>query len=295
MDQTTDLTTRFVFDQMPVRGIHTRLDGVWRHIAGLRQYPAAVRQALGELTAACVLLAGNMKREGRLIMQIQGKGRLKMLVAETTSAHTCRATAHWDTQADFDDAEGLPALLGDGGVFAITLRPDEGEPWQGIVPLEGGGIAAMLENHMRRSEQVETRILLAADENRAAGLLLQKLPEEDGQGGWEHTNTLAATLRREELLELDAQHLLYRLFHQTPPRVFTPDALEFACTCSRGKVSDLLLLLGADEVGAAVAEEGSIAVSCDFCNSRYVFDETDVHALFGSDIVHAERQIHRIQ
>ncbi len=295
MGEPTNLKTRFIFDQMPIRGLHVRLEDVWRHIAGRKRYPAAVRRALGELTAACVLLSGGLKQGGKLIMQIQGKGRLKMLVAETTSEQTCRATAHWDEGASIGGTEGLADLLGEGGIFAITMRPDEGEPWQGIVPPEGEGIAAMLENYMRRSEQVETRILLAADSQSANGLLLQRLPEEGGDGDWEHVCVLADTVTRRELSDLDAQRLLYRLFHETPPRVFTPDVLEFSCNCSRGKVSDLLLMLGAAEVGTVVAEEGSITIGCDFCNEQYVFDETDVNALFGGDIVHAETEIHRIQ
>jgi hsp33 protein len=247
--------------------------------------PAAIRSALGELLAAGVLLSSNLKLPGKLILQIQGQGDLKMLVAETDSNHSCRATARWNEQANLDDGRSLIELLGENAVFGITLQPNEGEPWQGIVPLEGSNIAEMLSAYMRRSEQLDTHISLAASEHAVGGLLLQRLPEQQiDADAWTHYTTLADTVTPQELIELDAQHLLYRLFHETPPRVFEPEQIEFACTCSRGKVSDMLLLLGGQEVGNIVAEQGSIAIDCDFCGEKYVFDDTDVQALFGMEI-----------
>lgn len=282
---------RFIFDEMPVRGLHVQLTDVWQHIVQRKHYPIAIRRALGELLAAGTLLSSNLKMEGTLIVQVQGQGRLKMLVVEATSNHTCRATARWDENATIADDEGLRDLLGDNGVFVITLQPHDGEQWQGVVPLEGGSIAEMLMHYMQRSEQLETHITLAADDHTVSGLLLQRLPEEQlDNDAWAHVSTLASTATQSELLSLDAQHLLYRLFHETPPRVFEPDTIEFACTCSRGKVSDMLLLLGGQEVGEVVAEQGSVSIDCDFCHEQYVFDETDVNALFGMDIVQAVKQ-----
>ncbi|HFC7448756.1 TPA: Hsp33 family molecular chaperone HslO [Neisseria meningitidis] len=281
-----DVRTRFIFDDMPVRGLHVRLENVWQHIVKQKNYPAAIRRALGELLAAGVLLSGNLKNEGTLIVQVQGQGRLKMLVAEATSDRTVRATARWDEAAEIGEDESLVDLLGEGGVFVLTLQPKDGEPWQGVVPLEGDGIAQMLMNYMKRSEQLDTHIVLSASDEAAGGLLVQRLPEEVlDEEAWEHVSTLARTLTAGELAELDAQHVLYRLFHETPPRVFEPETFEFSCTCLRGKVSDMLLMLGGEEVGGVVAEQGSIEVDCDFCHSKYVFDETDVNALFGEDVV----------
>lgn len=279
-----DIRTRFIFDNMPVRGAHVRLDSVWQHIVGRKHYPAAIRRALGELLAAGALLSGNLKEAGTLILQVQGQGVLKMLVVEATYGRTCRATARWDEDAAISDDAGLAELLGKRGVFVITLQPENGETWQGMVPLEGGSIAAMLDSYMLRSEQLNSRFVLAADDNNAAGLLLQRLPGHDsGQDNadWQHLDTLAQTATAKELLELDGQNLLYRLFHETPPRVFPEENMEFACSCSRAKVSDMLLLLGAKEVGDVVAEEGSITVGCDFCNEKYTFDEEEVQNLFG--------------
>ncbi|WP_373740509.1 Hsp33 family molecular chaperone HslO [Neisseria sp.] len=286
-----DSRTRFIFDGMPVRGLHVRLEHVWQHIVGQKHYPAAIRRALGELLAAGALLSSNLKSEGTLIVQVQGQGRLKMLVVETTSDNTCRATARWDENAAVSDGDTLADLLGDNSVFVLTLQPKDGEPWQGVVPPEGGSIAQMLMNYMKRSEQLDTHITLAASDTACGGLLVQRLPEtEPDAESWEHVTALADTLTAEELTDLDAANVLYRLFHETPPRVFTPENIEFACTCSRGKVSDMLLMLGGEEVGGVVAEQGSIEIDCDFCHTQYVFDETDVNALFGADVVDAVRE-----
>ena len=287
--------TRFIFDQMPIRGLHVQAQEVWQHIVARKNYPVAIRRALGELLAAGALLSSNLKIDGTLIVQVQGRGILKMLVVEATSEHTLRATARWDETAVIADDANLAQLLGDDGVFVLTVQPKNSEPWQGVVPLEGSSIAEMLMNYMARSEQLETRIMLAADDQQIGGLLLQRLPEETlDNDAWQHICTLADTLTDAELLNLDAQNVLYRLFHETPPRVFPAENLEFACTCSRGKVSDMLLLLGGEEVGSVVAEEGSITVDCDFCHEQYTFDEQDVHALFGMDIVAACKQINKI-
>ena len=287
--------TRFIFDQMPIRGLHVQAQEVWQHIVARKNYPVAIRRALGELLAAGALLSSNLKIDGTLIVQVQGRGILKMLVVEATSEHTLRATARWDETAAIADDSDLTQLLGDDGVFVLTVQPKNSEPWQGVVPLEGSSIAEMLMNYMARSEQLETRIMLAADDQQIGGLLLQRLPEEtQDDDAWQHICTLADTLTAAELLNLDAQNVLYRLFHETPPRVFPAENLEFACTCSRGKVSDMLLLLGGEEVGSVVAQEGSITVDCDFCHEQYTFDEQDVHALFGMDIVAACKQINKI-
>ncbi|KPN70859.1 Hsp33 family molecular chaperone HslO [Neisseria sp. 83E34] len=288
---------RFIFDNMPVRGLHVRLHEVWQHIVGRKAYPEAIRRALGELLAAGVLLSADLKTAGTLILQVQGQGRLKMLVVEATSDQTCRASARWDESAEIGKDESLNDLLGEQGVFVITLQPKDGEPWQGVVPLEGDSIAEMLTAYMRRSEQLDTHITLAANEESVGGLLLQRLPEqEQDQDSWAHLTTLADTVTPQELLGLDAQHVLYRLFHETPPRMFEPDALEFACTCSRGKVSDMLLLLGGQEVGQIVAEQGSVEIDCDFCNEKYVFDEADINLLFDADVVAAvQEEQHRLQ
>ena len=287
---TADLRTRFIFDHTPVRGLHVRLDDVWRHIATRKHYPLPVRRALGELLAAAVLIAGNLKQEGSLILQVQGEGGLKLLVAEANSDGTCRATARWDEETAFADNAPLIDLLGGSGIFALTMQPRHGEQWQGMVPLEGGSIAAMLTAYMARSEQIQTCILLAADDHTAASLMLQRLPgETPDEEGWNHLLTLAGTVGAQELADTGAQQLLYRLFHETPPRVFPAEAVEFGCTCSRDKVGNMLRMLGAEEVGRAIAEEGSITADCDFCSQKYTFGEAEADALFGCSVAEAAR------
>lgn len=271
------------------------MQDVWQHIVSGKHYPIAIRRALGELLAAGSLLSSNLKLDGTLIVQVQGQGVLKMLVVEATSEHTVRATARYDETAQIADDTDLTTLLGENSVFVLTVQPKEGEPWQGVVPLEGGKISDILMNYMARSEQLDTYIVLASDDENVGGLLLQRLPEQElDNDSWQHVCTLSETLTETELLNLDAQNVLYRLFHETPPRVFEPEALEFACTCSRGKVSDMLLMLGGEEVGVAVVEEGSITVDCDFCNEHYTFDETDINALFGMDVVAAVKANTRV-
>ena len=191
------------------------------HIAGQKHYPAAIRRALGELLAAGALLSSNLKNEGTLIVQVQGQGRLKMLVVEATSDNTVRATARWDETADIRDDESLTDLLGSNSVFVLTHQPKDAEPWQGVVPLEGDNIAQMLMNYIKRSEQLDTHIVLAASDHVSGGLLVQRLPEEElDTESWELISTLTQTLTPKELTALDAQHVLYRLYHK-PRRGFS--------------------------------------------------------------------------
>lgn len=277
---------RFLFDHAPVRGIHVMLNEVWQDILKQKTYPKAIEKALGELLAAGVLLASNLKFDGTLILQVQGKGCLKMLVVEATSEQNCRATARWDeTQTPADDAD-LKTLLGEGGVFVMTLQPKGAEPWQGIVALSGDSIAQMLMDYMKQSEQLATHISLAHSDQTVAGLLLQKLPQQEfeNQDDWQSLEALTQTIKADELLTLPAETVLYRLYHETPPRLFDVETMAFACTCSHEKVSNMLLLIGGEEVGSVLLEQGSIQINCDFCHKAYVFDEADVTELFGMDV-----------
>ena len=283
-----DTLQRFVFEDAPIRGAIVRLDDCWQQVLTRADYPLPIRRALGELMVAGALLAANLKFDGTMVLQIQGRGALKMLVVEANSDRTLRATAKWSGETPADAS--LTELLGEGGTFVITLDPEHGEPWQGIVELKGESIAQMLTHYMQRSEQLETRLQLEADEHGAAGLLLQRLP--DGQGdpdGWGNALALAETLKRDELLQLDGEEVLYRLFHRDAVRLFEPESVAFFCSCSRERVADMLKMLGGEEVGEVVLEQGSIEIACDFCKQRYVFDEQEVSELFDMDVVEAVR------
>lgn len=282
--------TRFILDQLPLRGVHVNLEQVWQHIVGQKNYPAPIARALGELVAAGALLAANLKFDGTFILQVQGTGVLKLLVAEATSEQTCRGTARFDDSVEIADDASLQDLMGEQGQFVLTLQPRQGEMWQGIVGLQGTSIAQMLANYLAQSEQLDSDLILAADDKQAVGMMVQRLA---GQGmareDWQYVESLLQTVNQDELLHTTANTLLYRLFHEQEVRVFEPEHLEFACTCSHEKVGNMLLLLGGQEVGQILLEQGSMEIACDFCQQKYVFDEEDVKALFGSDVSAAVR------
>lgn len=276
-----DTLQRFLFNDAPVRGALVRLDDTWHEINARHDYPPVLRDRLGELAAAGMLLAANLKFDGQLILQIQGQGALKLLVVEVNAAaRTLRATARWD--GELPAGADLASLAGQGQCV-LTLDPNKpgAEPYQGIVALEGGSVASLLAHYMERSEQLDTQILLAADTHCAAGMLLQKLPDGNGDpDGWPRARELAATLKREELLSLSADDILYRLFHQETVRAFDPETVAFQCTCSRERVGGMLHMLGRDEVESILSEQGSVEIACEFCQQKYVFDEDDAAELF---------------
>ena len=282
--------TRFILDQLPLRGVHVNLEQVWQHIVGQKNYPAPIARALGELVAAGALLAANLKFDGTFILQVQGTGVLKLLVAEATSEQTCRGTARFDDSIEIADDTSLQDLMGEQGQFVLTLQPRQGEMWQGIVGLQGTSIAQMLANYLAQSEQLDSDLILAADDKQAVGMMVQRLAGQDmAREDWQYVESLLQTVNQDELLHTTANTLLYRLFHEQEVRVFEPEHLEFACTCSHEKVGNMLLLLGGQEVGQILLEQGSVEIACDFCQQKYVFDEDDVKTLFGSDISAAVR------
>ena len=282
--------TRFILDQLPLRGVHVNLEQVWQHIVGQKNYPAPIARALGELVAAGALLAANLKFDGTFILQVQGTGVLKLLVAEATSEQTCRGTARFDDSVEIADDASLQDLMGEQGQFVLTLQPRQGEMWQGIVGLQGTSIAQMLANYLAQSEQLDSDLILAADDKQAVGMMVQRLAGQDmAREDWQYVESLLQTVNQDELLHTTANTLLYRLFHEQEVRVFEPEHLEFACTCSHEKVGNMLLLLGGQEVGQILLEQGSVEIVCDFCQQKYVFDEEDVKTLFGSDVSAAVR------
>ena len=282
--------TRFILDQLPLRGVHVNLEQVWQHIVGQKNYPAPIARALGELVAAGALLAANLKFDGTFILQVQGTGVLKLLVAEATSEQTCRGTARFDDSVEIADDASLQDLMGEQGQFVLTLQPRQGEMWQGIVGLQGTSIAQMLANYLAQSEQLDSDLILAADDKQAVGMMVQRLAGQDmAREDWQYVESLLQTVNQDELLHTTANTLLYRLFHEQEVRVFEPEHLEFACTCSHEKVGNMLLLLGGQEVGQILLEQGSVEIACDFCQQKYVFDEEDVKTLFRSDVSAAVR------
>ena len=303
---------KFLFDGLPVRGILVRLTDSWQEILRRRQaaggYPAPVMQLLGEMTAAAALMQSNIKFNGALILQIFGDGPLKLAVAEVQPDLSLRATATLTGEIVADSSLSQMVNVHNEGRCAITLDPKDRfpgqQPYQGVVPLFGDSrekienLAEVLEHYMLQSEQLDTKLILAADGHMAAGLLIQRLPVT-GQGNLEGQQNcqanedqigmnedyqrialLAGTLKREELLSLDAETILHRLFWQEPLARFEPLTPRFACSCSRERVGNMLHGLGAAEIESIIAERGKIEVDCAFCGAQYGFDPVDAAQIF---------------
>ncbi len=283
----SDTLQRFIFDNVEIRGEWVHLHETWQDVISRREYPIALRHLMGQMMAAASLLAATVKITGRLVLQIKSAGPVSLIMVECTSANTLRAFAQWDDESTplADDAT-LVDLTGDG-VLAITIEQEGAKhPYQGIVSLDGGAsIADLLEIYFRQSEQLGTRIWLSADDQSAAGLLLQQLPSADLESDdetedWSRISQLASTVTDAELLTLGAGTLLHRLFHDEKCRLLSSTALQFACNCSRERVANTISMLGQEDATALVEEQGRVEVACEFCNEHYYFDEADVALIF---------------
>ena len=293
----SDTLQRFMFDSSPVRGELVEIADAWQQIQARRSYPAPVATVLGEMMAAAALLSANLKFNGAIIMQIHGDGPVQLLVVECDSSLRMRATAKLAADAAIADDARLHDLvnLHGHGRFAITLDPADKLPgqqaYQGIVPLEGDTVAEALQHYMKASEQLDTRLWLAADAEHAAGMLIQRLPYHGGSDSaalseqaasetWDRTSALAATLKRDELLATDIDTLIHRLFWEETLVAFEPAPVRWHCPCTRERVANMLRSLGEAEVKDILAERGQVDVSCDFCGKPYAFDAVDCAALF---------------
>lgn len=318
----SDELHKFLFEGLPVRGMLVRLTDSWREVLrrreGAEPFPAPVRQLLGEMAAAGVLMQANIKFNGAVILQILGDGPVKLAVAEIQPDLAFRTTAKVVGDVPATDSGHLPleamVNVGGKGRCAITLDPKDRQPgqqpYQGVVPLHGDqreplqALSQVLEHYMLQSEQLDTRLVLAANDEVAAGLLIQRLPvegennlagarNEDEIGLNEHYNRiahLAATLTPEELLTLDVDTVLRRLFWEEDIRRFEPlvglTGPHFACTCSRERVAGMLRNLGREEIDGIIAEQGQVDIGCEFCGLHYHFDAVDVGELFTDEADH---------
>jgi molecular chaperone Hsp33 len=308
---------KFIFDGLPVRGSIVRLTDAWTDILARREtneatgaWPAPVAELLGEMAAAGVLMQSNIKFNGALVLQIFGSGPVKVAVAEVQHDLSLRATAKVVGEVDGNSRLSDMVNLGNKGRCAITLDPKEKfpgqQPYQGVVPLHGDqrekieNLSEVLEHYMLQSEQLDTTLVLAADGKVAAGLLIQRLPlegegnlagslvskaNEDEIGQNEDYNRiaiLAASLKREELLELDVDTILHRLFWEERLLRFEPQTPRFACTCSRERVAKMIRGLGQEEAESILADHGEIDVGCEFCGQQYRFDAVDAVQIFTS-------------
>lgn len=274
---TQDQLYRFVFEALDIRGEIVQMEASWQAVLERYAYPPAVREQLGQAMAAVILLSATIKYDGSLILQAQGNGPLRTLVTQATRQRTVRGLARWEGELPDGD---LARQYGDGRMM-LTVTNQGGDRYQGIVALEGKNLAEALERYFNHSEQLASRFWLVADGKHAAGLFLQQLPSElDRQEAWERIGMLAATVTRDELLNLPVQTLLHRLFHEEQVRLFEPEPIAFRCTCSRERIGSSLRAMGKAELHAILQEQGAIEVDCDFCNKHYRFDAIDTEQLF---------------
>ncbi len=301
----SDNLQKFMFENAAVRGELVELSETWQHIRTRRAYPAPVQTMLGQMLAAAALLSANLKFDGTMILQLHGDGPVRLLVVECNSDLAMRATAKIAPDAEIAHDAALNDLVNvhGKGRFVITLDPNDKLPgqqaYQGVVPLDGSDIATVLEHYMLRSEQLDTKLCLAANDQVVRGMLLQKLPNSGGtrQGSestneagmladldtWQRATMLAATLHEPELLTTPIADLLHRLFWEETLRVFDLRHPQFHCSCSRERVGNMLKMLGKEEVDSALDEMETLGIDCDFCGQHYAFDRVDCAQIFAND------------
>lgn len=285
---------KYLFPDHGTRVQAVRLVDAWQAGLAHQQYPACVQTLLGELTVAATLLSANLKFDGSIVLQLQGNGPVALIVVECTSSLNIRASATLREDAVIPDDGDLQSLINpDGqGQFIVVIDPRRSgshlTPYQGVVPMEGDSVAKVLEHYMRQSQQLDTRLWLAADSRQIGGLLLQRLPDHGGnehrsesvEPSWERACHLASTVKQEELLTLDPDTLAHRLFWEEQLLMFDPLPVRWHCPCSRERVAEMLRMLGSEEIQDILNERDSIEVACNFCGKPYHFDTVDCAELF---------------
>jgi molecular chaperone Hsp33 len=294
----SDTLRRFLFEHYPIRGLLVHLDASWRALLEHHDYPATIRNALGEAIASSVLLAATLKFEGQLTLQLRGPGPMHLMLAQCSSELAIRGVARYregEVPADLQGLAGADATL------TVTLENDDlSQRYQGIVPLSKPTLAQCLQVYFESSEQLPTRLWLYSDGKTVAGLLLQRLPADsvakrpaatpesvarsldlaEVDDAWRRVQLMADTLTPEELRALADQTILRRLFNEDDVRMFEATPVYFRCRCSRERVAGMLQSLGEGEIRSVLTEQGKVEVRCDFCNRAYVFDAVDVERLF---------------
>lgn len=279
----------FLFNNMDIRGVHIRLHESVQTLLLQHAYPAAVSALLSQLFIASALLSANLKLQGRLSVQVRGDGPLEYAMAEcrldqpgTLQPLSLKGLARHGEVVD--DNLGWHELLGKGQLV-ITIEPDDGQRYQGIVGLEHDTLAACLEGYFYQSEQLPTHLQLTMSGSQAAGFMVQRLPadvndEAQADEDWELVHALVTTLSAEELLALPAEQVLHRLFHEHDLTVFAERPVTYQCDCSRERSAHAIVALGQAEVDDMLDDQGSIVIDCQFCNTQYAFDKVDCHLLF---------------
>lgn len=288
-----DQLHRYLFEQFAVRGELVTVSETWKQILKNHNYPLPVKTLLGELLVATSLLTATLKFAGDITVQLQGDGPMSLAVINGNNQQQMRGVAR--VQGDIPENADLKTLVGNG-YLVITISPEEGERYQGVVGLEGDTLAACLEDYFMRSEQLPTRLFIRTGEvdgqPAAGGMLLQVLPAQDAQtNDFEHLATLTETIKAEELFTLSATDVLWRLYHEEEVTVYDPQAVEFKCTCSRERCAGALKTLPDEEIDSIMAEDGEIDMHCDYCGTHYVFNSMDI-AEIRNNASPADPQVH---
>ncbi|WP_454693792.1 Hsp33 family molecular chaperone HslO [Achromobacter aegrifaciens] len=295
----TDQLKKYLTEDRSVRIQAVRLEATWKAVQANHDYPPAITHLLGELVAASTLLAANIKFDGSLVLQIQGDGPIALLVVECRNDLSLRATVKMREGHEVPSDGDMQSLLNPGGNgrFIVVLDPQRKLPgqqaYQGIVPLQGDTVAEALQHYMKASEQLDTRLWLAANADHATGMLIQRLPyhggsdapaltEQNAAETWDRACALAGTIKHDELLATDIDTLIHRLFWEETLVAFDPLAVRWHCPCTRERVASMLRTLGQEEVNSILAERGQVEVSCDFCGKPYKFDSVDCATLFSA-------------
>lgn len=273
---------RYLFKDLSVRGELVQLDDTYQQMISSQEYPAAVQHLIGELLVATSLLTATLKFEGSITLQLQGNGPVSLVVINGDNNQQVRGVARW--KGDIADDASLHDMLGKGHLV-ITIEPKQGERYQGVVGLEGDTLAQVLEGYFERSEQLKTRLWFRVGKHDgkayAAGMLLQIVP--DGKGSaedFEHLEQLTNTIKDEELFALPAEELLYRLYNQETVQLFTPQQISFRCGCSRERSAAAIVTVAREEINDILAQDGAVALHCDYCGTTYSFDSAQVAELY---------------
>ncbi|MBN56440.1 Hsp33 family molecular chaperone HslO [Thalassolituus sp. UBA3500] len=271
-----DSLQRFSFDNTNIRGELAHVNASYREVLKRHQYPTLIAKAVGELMSATALLSANLKFTGRLTLQIRLPGNISLLQAETSDKGQLRAIARYE-----EGTEESELSFADGQMI-ITIEPEVGQRYQGITLIKGGNVAGALEDYFEQSEQLSSRFWLACDGQNAAGFMLQQMPSEQGDDpdAWDRLSHLASTIKDEELINLNNEVLLHRLYHEEQVRTYPASELSFFCTCSKDRIGNALHQLGKDELMQIIEEQGKISINCDFCKQAYSFDKEQVNELF---------------
>lgn len=281
----SDTRQRFLFDDTDIRGEITTLEASFQQISSRQNYPPAVTALLGEFLAAASLLSATLKFPATITVQARGQGPIKTIMAECFQKTKIRGIVRGDLGA-LSGKQSLRQLL-ESATLVITIEPQQGERYQGIVPLESDSLSACLEHYFAQSEQLATKIKLVASQHKASGILLQQMPrtrdKEKSEADWQHLGALLESLKVNEQLDLSHKDQLYRLFHNEDIRLLEAEPLRFQCSCSKPRTAKALASLGQEELENILQEQGSVQINCEFCDQRYVFDNNDIAALFTAD------------